>query len=118
MLLKYFRITAIGEDVVRTLEAEGRETHFHVGDGKRALIVYRADGYAVADCKTFHGKISENEAEANAVLFAAAPELLEALEDIRGLAKAAIDGNGNKDELLLQVKVRAGTAIAKATGNA
>lgn len=28
MLLKYFRITAIGEDVVRTLEAEGRETQW------------------------------------------------------------------------------------------
>lgn len=30
MLLKYYRITAIGEDVIRELEARNRETHWDI----------------------------------------------------------------------------------------
>lgn len=86
----------------------------HVGDGKRALIVYRSDGYAVADCKTFHGRISQQEAESNAVLFAAAPELLEALDSLLSLGVAEQFGNWEEWE---EVK-SARAAIAKATGHA
>ena len=82
----------------------------HIGDGKRTLIVYRADGYAVADCKTFHGKIGQDEAEANAVLFAAAPELLAALQ---ALFRQTVTMRLQPDANCLQMVA---AAIAKAEG--
>ncbi len=53
---------------------------WHTGTGKAEIIVYATDGYAVADAKVYHGRHAEGEAEANARLIAAAPDLLAALK--------------------------------------
>ena len=42
-------------------------------------IVYRADGFAIADATVYHTKHGAEEARANAALIAAAPDLLAAL---------------------------------------
>lgn len=58
---------------------------WHVGCGRASHIVYAADGYAVADAKTFH--LKHESADANARLIAAAPDMLAALE----LAKSIVE---------------------------
>jgi len=72
-----------------------------VGEGKAARIVYASDSYAVADATVWHGGVEE--AEANARLIAAAPDLLAALQVTRGQWIHSV----NADECL--------AAIAKAT---
>ena len=46
---------------------------------QHAPIVYAPDDYAICDTKTFHGRRSSGESEANARLIAAAPDMLKAL---------------------------------------
>lgn len=55
---------------------------WHVGGilGRRPII-YAADGYAVADAMTHHGS-HVDQADANARLIAAAPDLLAAAKNI------------------------------------
>jgi hypothetical protein len=52
------------------------------------------------------------EKEANAKLMAAAPDLLEALQELRDLMQGVIDGDYEPDSLTLKI---ADAAIAKAT---
>ncbi len=80
-------------------------------DGKTRYIVYANDGKFVADCQP-GGLRTSDEAEANARLFGAAPDLLEAaervlttIETIHGLYQFS-----DKTEDMLR------QAIAKATG--
>lgn len=53
---------------------------WHIGEAN-PWLVYAADGYAVADLRTYHGRHPDPKADAR--LIAAAPEMLEALERIR-----------------------------------
>ena len=53
---------------------------WHIGE-LNPWLVYAADGYAVADLRTYHGRHADTKADAR--LIAAAPEMLEALERIR-----------------------------------
>lgn len=53
---------------------------WHIGEAN-PWLVYAADGYAVADLRTYHGRHPDTKADAR--LIAAAPEMLEALERIR-----------------------------------
>lgn len=55
---------------------------WHTGEGKAALIVYGQDGFAIADAKTFHGRIDSNTAKANARLMADAPYMLTGLKEL------------------------------------
>lgn len=58
---------------------------WHVGkpnEGARVQLVYNVDGYAVCDCKTYHGASSTAEMQANAALIAAAPDMYAALETL------------------------------------
>lgn len=76
--------------------------------GSSVRVVVAADKYTVAN-------VSEgmNDREEYARLFAAAPELLEALKNISECAEAGADG-ANMDLWVAQ----AAAAIAKATGGA
>ena len=61
------------------------------GDGK---IIYSNDGWAVANATVFHGRADpHHEAESNARLIAATPELLAALHEV----VAAFDSNSIGD---------------------
>ena len=53
---------------------------WHIGEANPWLI-YAADGYAVADVRSYHGR--HPDAKGDARLIAAAPEMLDALERIR-----------------------------------
>ena len=66
----------------------------------------------VADCA-----VSGEKAEANARLISAAPDLLEALQDLFGAdMEHVLMGDGKDDQIAAIAKARA--AIAKATGSA
>lgn len=82
---------------------------WHVGTGKATTIVYAADGYAVANATTYHGR-HDQPAEANAALIAAAPDMLTALQMVDRWAS----GYGTATQSEMRQWVRA--AIAKAEG--
>lgn len=84
---------------------------WHVSEKAMKPIIYDADGWAIADARTFHGKHGDDEAIANANLIAAAPDLLAALCEymIMGVGKCTI-GKATADKAL--------AAINKATGRA
>lgn len=75
-------LMAVGLDAVEKAR-EPKPTHtpgpWHIGGN--GFIVYAANGYAICDVKTFHGR-NDSDA-ANADLITAAPELLEALKQAR-----------------------------------
>jgi hypothetical protein len=50
---------------------------WHIGESN-PWLVYAADGYAVADTRTYHGRHADTKADAR--LIAAAPEMLHALQ--------------------------------------
>ena len=53
-------------------------TKWHKSKEKKApYLIYNSEGYAVADCKVYHGK---TDISADMNLIAAAPEMLAALE--------------------------------------
>lgn len=86
---------------------------WHIGPNR--LIVYAADGYAIADAKTFHLRHSPNEGEANARLIAAAPDMLATLEEMRSTIWHLTDPSnpgGPYDKRLERIDA----AIAKARG--
>ncbi len=76
---------------------------WHVGETNK-LVIYRQDGYAVADCKVFHSRPgSEREvAEANAALIVNAvnchEELLSALKGL--LEEYDLCGEGHDENRL------------------
>lgn len=55
---------------------------WHTGHGPQASIVYDRSGWGVANASVYHFKHEHGSALANAALIAAAPDLLEALEEI------------------------------------
>jgi hypothetical protein len=76
------------------------------GDG---TIVYAPDGFAVANAVVFHGRHGDGEAEANARLMAAAPDLLAKCGMALDLLLA--DGYGETSHPVMMLR----TVIAKAT---
>lgn len=85
---------------------------WHVG-GKFDSIVYDADGCAIANATTYHGKHADRAASENARLIAAAPDLLAALRD---MVANYVDTYGDEgDDAPATVKA-ALAAIAKAEG--
>lgn len=64
--------------------SKSTHTPWHTG-GRSNLVICREDGYAVADCKTYHGRIGVDEAKRNAQLIAAAPEMYELLTVVKVL---------------------------------
>jgi len=78
--------------------------------------VFDKNGYAICDAKTYHGRHREGEAESNAQLISASPELLSALKD-------ALDAMGNgaptepsyNENKWARIMSDAEKAIAKAT---
>jgi hypothetical protein len=77
------------------MKAKELKMKWHAGEGKAAVIIYREDGYPVGDAKTYHGRIETEEAERNARLMAAAPELRGWLE--KGIQLAAQQFKGGDD---------------------
>lgn len=93
---------------------------FHVGEGLASHIIYNEQGYAVGNTSTYHNHISEEQGIANAVLFAAAPELLQSLYQAEdGLAGAIASWRQeNGDIASTRGALKAvRRAIAKAKGN-
>lgn len=87
---------------------------WHTG-GYSSRIIYAGDGFAVADATVFHGR-HEGEHEANARLIAAAPELLDVLQEVtRCLAWHEEQHGVGMDRKAVE---SARAAIAKATGSA
>ena len=85
---------------------------FKVGDYSRGAGPYRV----IADCNP-DGSIPEEEAAANARLFAAAGDLLDSLLALFGAdMEHVLMGDGKDDQVEAIAKARA--AIAKATGSA
>jgi len=60
--------------------------------GTGGLIVFAADGYAVANATVFHQKQEEGESQANARLIAAAPALLAACKAALAYVRPAATG--------------------------
>lgn len=87
---------------------------WHVGTGKAAVVVYAADGYAIADAKTYHGRHTA-PAEANAALIAAAPDLLAALRTIMAPSPHYGATQAHRDHVAA-ARAAANAAIAKAEG--
>ena len=86
---------------------------------QHAPIVYAPDDYAICDTKTFHGRRSPEEAEANARLIAAAPDMLAALQAFREWhANNFGDFSHDLNAQLLSLDNDAVAAIAKAEGRA
>lgn len=81
---------------------------WHVGEGN-PTIVYDAAGWAVGNAHVFHGRHAPGEAEANALVMAAAPDLLEALESAIAYAE---DGTSLSDRELNEMRA----AVRKARG--
>lgn len=52
---------------------------WHIGE-ENPWLIYAANGYAVADLRTYHGRHHDTKADAR--LVAAAPDLLEALQNL------------------------------------
>ena len=87
---------------------------WHAGEGRMAIIVFDQRGYAVADAKNYHGAQGPGEAEANARLLAAAPELLAALQFI--VSEEHPPFGSKRAERVETARRMALEAIAKATG--
>lgn len=85
----------------------------HVGEGLASHIIYNAQGYAVGNTSTYHNHISEEQGIANAVLFAAAPELLEQLER---MVNIATHPKATKEQIRM-IANESKAAIYKAKGN-
>ncbi|WP_460044163.1 hypothetical protein [Pseudomonas sp. S2_H01] len=83
------------------------DTDRHEGYQGVATVTQRDAHPMVYDCL-----ISHDEALERAKLMAAAPELLEALQELRALMQGVIDGEYDPDFATLQI---ADAAIAKAT---
>jgi hypothetical protein len=91
-----------------------------VTGGYRIIDIDRHEGYQGVATVTqrdahpmvFDCLISHDEALERAKVMAAAPELLEALQELRDLMQGVIDGDYEPDSLTLQI---ADAAIAKAT---
>ena len=84
---------------------------WHVG-GAHGAIVYAGDGYAVASCATYHGRFSNEEAEKNSLLIAAAPDMLHALNMALEYWQDRQQRYKNRSPVWVQ---EARAAIAKAT---
>lgn len=93
----------------------------HVG-GKDGTIIFDKDGWATADTKSYHGRHRDGEAQANALLYAAAPDLLAALTEILGPLNVCPDNRHVRDDECLPIDITMGelrkarAAIARATG--
>lgn len=79
--------------------------------GGRPAIIYGNDGWPVADVATYHGRVSQEQQDANACLIAAAPDLLENLQRMVRLLEVEDARLANFGEV-----EAARAAIAKATG--
>lgn len=79
-------------------------------------IVYAADGYRVATVNASSPPDSPRHNEANARLIAAAPDLLQALQDLRKELRASRKLDVKKDFSLMVADAQAGAAIHKAIG--
>lgn len=104
---------------------------WHVGE-HRNIIIYDSQGNAISNANTFHGKHQQGQADANARLIAAAPELLEALKDIlHNMDNCPMSAEQEKafrnnpvceswrvylSSLIIQARNQARHAIAKAEG--
>lgn len=84
-----------------------------VGNLVRTTIVH--GGYLVAECRDRNGIKHNEESKANALLFAGASDLLEALHQ---LAKCAAVSVTTETEEFSLAMAKARTAIGKATGSA
>jgi hypothetical protein len=78
-----------------------------------SAIVYAADGFAVANASTYHGK-RESDTLPNARLIAAAPDLLAACEGIR----ACITVPGLNGETVLSAPMETLMAVCDAIAKA
>lgn len=78
---------------------------WYAGKDWLSMMICNADGFPVAEAKVSYVKRSLEEAEANARLIEAAPELLEAL-------RLAVGRQGFSNDELISARA----AIAKATG--
>lgn len=85
---------------------------WHIG-GAHGVIVYAGDGYAVASCATYHGRFTNEEAERNSNLIAAAPDLYEALNEI---VKSLSDQDDEGMIEHAQQMIDARLALSKARG--
>jgi len=87
------------------------KTQWHISDNKKMpYLIYNNKGYAVADCKVYHGK-SDIKSDMN--LIAAAPEMLEALESVLPDLKHYISIQGAGPDKRLEAVI---SAIKKAKG--
>lgn len=84
-------------------KAEATKGPIHQGDHPvTELVLYRADGYAIADAKVWHGKISREEALANAAKIERSWNSYEALVSALKAARSHIDATqGSYPGLLL-----------------
>jgi len=74
---------------------------WHVSDVAQGLVVYDDQGWAVADAKVFHARHTLEEAQANARLIAATPNLLEMLSIcVEILEKVDPSGYPDTDDIL------------------
>lgn len=90
----------------------GREIGGYVDiDATHAPVKWTALARVVIETEAVNGYTRNAEAEANARLIAAAPELLEALEDVLGATLLAFPSLGHQPPV-----IRAVAAIAKARG--
>lgn len=91
--------------------SEAKKVCWHVGSLHASLVIYREDGYAVGDATTFHGKIDRQEAEANALLMASAPEMLALLKQLNDVFYV-----GGKASALREVMAKTKPLIRQAEG--
>lgn len=81
--------------------------------GGRPAIIYGNDGWPVGDVTVSHGRVSQEQQDANASLIAAAPDLLENLQRMVRFLEVEDAWLANFGEV-----EAARAAIAKATGAA
>lgn len=81
-----------------------------------ARIIYDGsrEGWAIADVKTYHGRHAAGQAEANAHLIAAAPDMLESVKRMRWLCSELHAGNSFSRDDLLRWLEEADSAIRRA----